>query len=994
LDTHAEAARYLQQINFIRRERNNYLFAHQTLFDYSYARRFVAASRSISREILAGPQGLFERSQLVQILAYLRGTDPIAYRSELNALFFAPSLRTHLKILLMDWFGSLRSLTAEEKSLGQRLVSMPNTSDQFLLSATGNEDWFDELKENNLPNILNRSDDAISNGVFWYLGSMLPERAIATIALLEPHIDQSALWNGRIIFSLARLSEWNIDATVDLLCRMFRTQHSQTPGSDAALCLYSLAKSNPAGLCRALRAMLEQRVIDLTNEISEARAANHHDFSYATRMELSENVFGDHGIADLLEKAVKVTPDAVVDQLLPWFINTSLAAAEDSDSGSSYSGDTLFSFGWYDGHITEGAAFAIKMQETLQWLAVNQPGEFRRVAAGLSSVESLAVHRILVSGYQTNPTAYVDDIVQYLTQDPRRLAIGERGARNYDSVRLYGTVFPFASEEQRGALESVVLSHQPPWENHSHHFRGVSQLHFLKSVPRDLLTRIAVRKLGELERRFPDDRFTPPQGIVAGFVGPPIAESAIAKMSDRDWLSAMRKYNDQFRRTGSLNPFAGGISQLATALQHETKEDADRFYRLSFKFDATISFKYIQAIISALADSSAPSNSLFDSIRRFSDRIPEDGRQAICQALDKRAKDDVPDDLLDMVSTWALNDPDPKEETWQTSDRYGNSFYQGDPYNQGINSNRSVAIQCVCRSAIQKQPPQIDRALQLLKRTVSDPSIAVRSCVIECLDWMLHRDVDEQILALFETVMEGHPRLLQLNETARFLQRSYRLHFDRLRSFIERMLEDTSNETTRQNGAALACLAAFESENASDLTERAIKGDAVMRRGAAQVYARNLTEDRVQSTCRQRLLTLMGDPDEDVRASVGNCFQFLRSEQLAPLKDFIEAYIASQALATSSRQLVTFLKPIAPDEPKLALVVTQRILDSDSFSNPMANRRGATLAGEDDLTSLVLTAYTHSPDAVTEEHAMDLFERLLTSGSYTARTALQDWDRR
>ena len=75
LDTHAEAARYLQQINFIRRERNNYLFAHQTLFDYCYARRFVAASRSVSREILAGPQGLFERSQLVQILAYLRGTD-------------------------------------------------------------------------------------------------------------------------------------------------------------------------------------------------------------------------------------------------------------------------------------------------------------------------------------------------------------------------------------------------------------------------------------------------------------------------------------------------------------------------------------------------------------------------------------------------------------------------------------------------------------------------------------------------------------------------------------------------------------------------------------------------------------------------------------------------------------------------------------------------------------------------------------------------------
>ncbi len=387
----------------------------------------------------------------MQILAYLRGTDSIAYRSELNALFFAPNLRTHLKILLMDWFGSLRSLTAEEKSLGQRLVTTPNTSDQFLLSAQSNDDWFYELKENELPNILNRSDDAISNGVFWYLGSMMSGRATETVALLEPHIDQSALWNGRIVFSLARLSEWNNDAPVDLLCRIFRTRLRQTPGSDATLCLYNLTKSNPAGLCRALRAMLDQRVMDLKNEISEARAANYHDFSYATRMDLSDNVFGDHGIADLLEKAVKVTPDAVIEHLLPWFINTSLAAAEGSDSGS-YPGDALFSFGWYDGHITEGAAFAIRMREALQWLAVNQPEKFRRVAAELTSVESLAVHRILVSAYQARPTAYVDDIVQYLREDPRRLTIGERGAGNYDSVCVYGAVFSVANEEQRGVL--------------------------------------------------------------------------------------------------------------------------------------------------------------------------------------------------------------------------------------------------------------------------------------------------------------------------------------------------------------------------------------------------------------------------------------------------------------------------------------------------------------------------------------------------------------
>jgi hypothetical protein len=992
LDEYSEAARYLQQVNFIRRERNNYLFAHQTLFDYCYARRFVATGRSISHEILAGPQGLFERSQMMQVLAYLRGIDQIAYRRELNALFSSSALRTHLKLLLMEWFGSLRTLLVDEIAIGQRLVSTPETRDQFLLSASDDGEWFDSLKTTELPNLLRQPEATISNGVFWYLGSVMPARSTDVISLLEPHIDESALWNGRIVFSLARLSDWSDDAIVDLLCRMFRTQHRETPDSDATLCLYNLAKSNPAGLCRALRAMLEQRVIDVTHEIAESRSASH-DFSYATRSDLSEAVFGDHGIVELLEKAVKETPAVVIDQLLPWFIKSSLFAS-DPNASDSYPGDTMFSFGWYDGHITEGAAFSMKLRDALRWLAANEREQFRRIAQELTEAESLAAHRILISAYLDNAPLYVDDIVQYLTQDSRRLVIGERGARNYDSICLYGSVFALANEEQRGVLESTVLRHQPPWENRNHHFRGLSRLHFLKSVPRDLLTPDAERKLGELERRFPDDRFLPPQGIVARFVGSPIPESAMPKMSDRDWLSAMRKYNERFRRSGSLNPFAGGISELAAALHNEIKEDPERFYRLLLKFDATISFRYIQAVVSALADSTAPSSHIFDSIRRFSDRIPEDGRQAICQALDKRAKDDVPDDLLDMISTWALNDPDPREEEWRTTDRYGNSFYQGDPYNQGINSNRSVALQCFCRSAIQKKTPQIDRVVQLLKRAVSDPSTAVRSCVIECLDWMLYRHVDEQILDLFETVMEGHPRLLQLDRTAKFLSRTYKVHFDRVRQFIEAMLEDETDEPTRQNGAALACLAAFEYEDATPLAQAAINGDGAMRRGAAQVYARNLSEARVQDICREKLVGLMNDTDSDVRASVGNCFQHLRREHLGLLKDFIESYIASESLATSSRQLVTFLKPLAGDEPTLALTVTEQILDADSFRNPMANRRGATLAGEDDLTALVLTAYTHSPDDATKERAMTLFERLLLSGSYTARTALQDWDRR
>jgi hypothetical protein len=1002
LDGHTNAAVYLQRIGFIRRERNNFLFSHQTLFDYCYARRFVASGRSISETIFAGHQGLFERSQMVQVLAYLRGGDATSYRNELIQLFFSDKLRAHLRLLLMDWFGALRALTDEEKDIARRLLSVPTDHAQFLLSASSNEDWFDRLLASELLKLFQREKESIPDAVFWYLGSMLEERASEVVALLRPHVGTSADWNRRIVFSLARQAEWKSDEAIELLCQLLQVPTlQQGQGSDAIMCLYSLAKSNPAGLCRALRALLEQRVLDLSNQatIGEDGEPSTSDGNLSPSFALSrrswnEYLFGEDGIGEMLEQAVKVTPEAVVNHLLPWYVQTCEKVTGEAEA-DSYPGDWVFSTGWYDAYLTEASVFSRRITEALQEIARTDTEKFRVIARSLTAVESLAVQRVLVNAYLANPEMYRDDIVEYFVTDKRRLAIGDRGARTYDSERLYGAVFSFANAGQRNALESLVITYQPHWETHGHQFRGLTQLHFLKSVPSELLSAEAFRRLGELERRFPDYEPTKPHGVIFDWVGPPIEKSAITKMSDDQWLSAMRKYNDNFRRTSALNPFRGGVSELAGVLTGEAKDDPERFYRLSFRFDDSISFKYVQALISALSESpEAHATWLFDVIRRFSGRIQQDDRRGICWALNKRSHDSVPDDLLDLLSTWALHDPDPLKDDWDSTDSYGNKFHQGDPYNQGINTNRGASIESVCLCSLQQKHPQTNRALNLLEQAAADQSTAVRSCIVEGLVWTLHRGEDERTLNIFDRVMNGHPRLLQLSVTHRFLHSSYREHFPRVRPFIEKMLEDTTDENTRQNGAAMACLAAFEFEEAKDLEERAMNGDHIMRRGAAQVYARQLTDQKLQHVCRDKLLLLMSDTDEDVRASVGSCFQFLEYKDFAALKEFTQEYIASPSLPVSSRQLVKYAKTIAADEHLLALEIAERILNSGSFRNLTMNKRGATLADEGDLTTLVLTAYTHATDAPTKARAMEVFERLLLAGSYAARTALQDWDRR
>jgi len=54
---------------------NRYSFAHESLFDYSFARRFSAKGRNLIDLLVNDDQRLFRRAQVRQILTFLRGQD-------------------------------------------------------------------------------------------------------------------------------------------------------------------------------------------------------------------------------------------------------------------------------------------------------------------------------------------------------------------------------------------------------------------------------------------------------------------------------------------------------------------------------------------------------------------------------------------------------------------------------------------------------------------------------------------------------------------------------------------------------------------------------------------------------------------------------------------------------------------------------------------------------------------------------------------------------
>jgi hypothetical protein len=578
---------------------------------------------------------------MIQVLVYLRGADEAAYLQELTSLLFADDLRTHLRLLLIDWFGSLPDPTADELRIARRLMRDPEDEVSFMRAVSANEGWFDLLEEEVVPSLLQSDDDGEVELAIRYLGTLMQRRTDTVLNYLHPYLGKSEAWDARIAFCLSHLNDWRSDKALEMLCDLFRRGRAGGRGEHI---LYRLAHANPAAGCQALRAYLDRQLDDLlAQEEMEARTTETDTVALyragvPDRFKWNQKLLGEYGIGEVMEAAARECPEALVEHLLPWFVQVLKILTPLGERGEEYPADSLFSFGWYDEHLTEGASFARRLAEAVSRIAQKKPDDFRVIARELASVESLAAHRILAQAYLSNPEVYADDIFEYFTADPRRLRIGERigGSPHYDSRRLYAAAFQYVGARRRSVLEQLILELQPDWEKQALRYRGITQLRFLKTVPRNLLSGEASDLLGELERKFPDFEPQSPQGVTAGFIGSPIDKAAQEKMSDEAWLSAMQKYDGSGHQHRDF--LKGGVRELASSFSGRVKEDPERFYQLAQRFDESIPLFYIDAAISGLAESEAPAEWVFDLVRRFASRIEGSFRRNVCWSLQKRAE--------------------------------------------------------------------------------------------------------------------------------------------------------------------------------------------------------------------------------------------------------------------------------------------------------------------------------------------------------------------
>ena len=84
-------------------------------------------------------------------------------------------------------------------------------------------------------------------------------------------------------------------------------------------------------------------------------------------------------------------------------------------------------------------------------------------------------------------------------------------------------------------------------------------------------------------------------------VGSPIEKSAAEKMTDEQWLRAIKKYDSE-ERLNWENPEKGGAPELARMLQDYVKEEPERFARLSLRFPSDTNPVYMEHSLMGLKE--------------------------------------------------------------------------------------------------------------------------------------------------------------------------------------------------------------------------------------------------------------------------------------------------------------------------------------------------------------------------------------------------------
>lgn len=965
-----------------------YGFGHESFFDYCFARTFLTRRATLVDLLTADEQHLFRRSQVRQVLTFLRDADRAQYLHELNGILTDPRIRAHIKELAFALLGSVTDPGDDEWAVWEPLlrpmlaaIEAGESADK--IAALGwqhffrSPSWFGFAVSKGLVQRWLAADGPITNMAASLLRVHERQSADLVAELLEPYIDSGGEWPARLRW----IAEWSDHTTsrrfLNLTLRLIDNgvlDDARGPiasNSTFWSMFYGLGEDRPEWVPEVISHWLRRRLAVLATTGEDLK-----------RGDLFRH---DQFAAEPIGSAATNAPAEFVRHVLPVILEISDRAVYDDAVPPKH--DAVWPTLIKTQHLGADGACLMGLETALGKLA-RDGHDLRAVIEDLRRRDTNIANHLLQVLYTAGADRYADDAAEMLVAEPWRFECGYSDSSHWTSTELVRAIAPACGADGRARLEAAILAYTSPWERTEQGYKsaGFASFSLLSAIPSNLRSGAGTTRFGELERKFGKPARAP-RGITVGSIGSPIEKGAAEKMTDDQWLRAIEKYRSEDRFDRDANGLKGGAWQLSQTLETLVAEQPERFAKLSLRFPADANPIYLARTLAGLKKSTIPNDLKIAVCRKAFAEAREACGQSITDVLGA-SEDTLSDDAIEMLIWLATEHPHPDHEAWQTDADGGRTYYNGDIYANGINTTRGSAAEAM-RDLVWRDAAYLPRLRYALERMVRDPSTCVRSCVAGTLRAVAYHD-GALALALFRRMDTEDDRLLATVHAYEFIRSLLPDHFDELRPTIERMLRSGNPDVARA-GARLAGLAALYHEPAAGLDREAATGSAPQRRGLAEVAAANIASDDCRAWCERHLTGFFNDADEEVRKEAAGSFRYLGDESLESYEPLIMAFVDSVSYRDDSMSILHLLENSLRRLPGITCVVCEKFLDR--FSDEARDARTSRMGDARTVTQLIFRTYHQHQDDDWTGRALDLIDRLCLEGIGDARKEFDEFER-
>lgn len=190
-------------------------------------------------------------------------------------------------------------------------------------------------------------------------------------------------------------------------------------------------------------------------------------------------------------------------------------------------------------------------------------------------------------------------------------------------------------------------------------------------------------------------------------------------------------------------------------------------------------------------------------------------------------------------------------------------------------------------------------------------------------------------------------------------------------------------------GARKACFHGFDDAAAGHDAAHARSGSAILRSGAAQVYAQNVANQKVGAACREFLRPLLADPDNEVRTQALNCFNHLGELTTLQQAQLFKAFLAGNPPTRSIRLLLHFLEQSPVQLPGLLLQLAHRCMSASDDPLDQSSDFGTT----SELSKVVVRLLIQTDDAQVQHDCLDMIDEMERRQFYGVTQELLQADR-